>query len=651
MYNRLSPGKRGYTDEFLAGVEEFVNYACTLPVYESTNTIRCPCSKCKNRVHLSADEVRVHLYKKGFEPYYWVWTCHGEPIPTVNEQFQETRNESNQYETMVFDVGGSSFIPFNVLNNQEEDPHTSAKDFYDLLSTARQPLSPSCVEETELSYALKMMNIKATFNIPQLAMDQIFEYNKHIMGSDNRVPSRYYDSEKLISKLGLAHEKIDCCINSCMLYYKSDINDRQCKFCGEPRFKPRSPNCTRGKEVPKKRMHYLPLIPRLQRLYASPSSAEHMRWHYENRRQPGVMCHPSDGEAWKHFDSQYPDFGADPRNVRLGLCADGFSPFGLNAKSYSCWPVMVVPYNLPPSMCMTPPYTFLTCIIPGEHNPKANIDVYLQPLIDELQLLWETGVLTYDVSLQQNFMMRAMLMWTINDFPAYGMLSGWQTAGKLACPYCNHYTKSFYLKNGRKTCWFDCHRQFLPMDHPFRRNRDSFIKQRVEKSRPPRIWTGEELLANVLMFPKITDGPIGRLEGFGCSHNWKKRSIFWDLPYWKDNLLRHNLDVMHIEKNVFDNIFYTVMDVKGTRKNKDTPATRLDIKEGTSLSHGDSLFFGTLKEIVEVEYPNIPLKKVVLFNCEWFDPTPNTDQEEPLIMLISILRLINKIAYMCQQMM
>nr|GMD63544.1 uncharacterized protein LOC109185082 [Ipomoea batatas] len=46
--------------------------------------------------------------------------------------------------------------------------------------------------------------------------------------------------------------------------------------------------------------------------------------------------------------------------------------------------------------------------------------------------------------------------------------------------------------------------------------------------------------------------------------------------------------------------------------------------KGTSLSHGESLFFGTLKEIVEVEYPNIPLKKVVLFNCEWFDPTPNT---------------------------
>nr|GMD44111.1 TdcA1-ORF1-ORF2 protein [Ipomoea batatas] len=45
--------------------------------------------------------------------------------------------------------------------------------------------------------------------------------------------------------------------------------------------------------------------------------------------------------------------------------------------------------------------------------------------------------------------------------------------------------------------------------------------------------------------------------------------------------------------------------------------------KGISLSHDESFFFGTLKEVVEIEYPNIPLKRVVLFNCEWFDPTPN----------------------------
>jgi len=66
-----------------------------------------------------------------------------------------------------------------------------------------------------------------------------------------------------------------------------------------------------------------------------------------------------------------------------------------------------------------------------------------------------------------------------------------------------------------------------------------------------------------------------KFPGFGLTHNWVKRSIFWELPYWNTNLLRRNLDVMHIEKNEFENIFNTVMDVKG--KTKDNIKARLDV--------------------------------------------------------------------------
>jgi len=40
-------------------------------------------------------------------------------------------------------------------------------------------------------------------------------------------------------------------------------------------------------------------------------------------------------------------------------------------------------------------------------------------------------------------------------------------------------------------------------------------------------------------------------------------------------MLRHNLDVMHMEKNMFEKIFNTVMDVKG--KTNDNIKARLDI--------------------------------------------------------------------------
>jgi len=52
-------------------------------------------------------------------------------------------------------------------------------------------------------------------------------------------------------------------------------------------------------------------------------------------------------------------------------------------------------------------------------------------------------VLTYDISKKQNFMMKVALMWTINDFPAYGMLSGWSTSGRLACPHYMNNLMSF----------------------------------------------------------------------------------------------------------------------------------------------------------------------------------------------------------------
>ncbi|GKC92719.1 hypothetical protein Tco_1158161 [Tanacetum coccineum] len=47
--------------------------------------------------------------------------------------------------------------------------------------------------------------------------------------------------------------------------------------------------------------------------------------------------------------------------------------------------------------------------------------------------------------------------------------------------------------------------------------------------------------------------------------------------YPKKNLIRHNLDVMHVEKNVFDNIFNTVMDDKD--KTKDNVKSRQDVKQ------------------------------------------------------------------------
>ena len=152
--------------------------------------------------------------------------------------------------------------------------------------------------------------------------------------------------------------------------------------------------------------------------------AEHMTWHQSHDAVNGVMVHPSNDEAWKHFNSVHPHFTAESRNVHLGLRTDRFNPFRSFAAPYSCWPVILTIYNLPLRMCMRPEFMFLSTVIPGPSSLSWNIDVCLRSLIDELAQLWPFGALTYDISRKQNFVMRSALMWTINDFPAYGMLFG-----------------------------------------------------------------------------------------------------------------------------------------------------------------------------------------------------------------------------------
>lgn len=75
--------------------------------------------------------------------------------------------------------------------------------------------------------------------------------------------------------------------------------------------------------------------------------------------------------------------------------------------------------------------------------------MYLQPLIEDLQKLWE-GVLTYDATANESFNLRVALFWIINDFPAYGNLAGYSTYGRYTCPCCGDQTVSTWLKNGKK---------------------------------------------------------------------------------------------------------------------------------------------------------------------------------------------------------
>ena len=141
-------------------------------------------------------------------------------------------------------------------------------------------------------------------------------------------------------------------------------------------------------------------------MYMTPSNAKHVRWHKEEvRDKPNLMVHPADAEAWKSFDQQHPQFASEIRNVRLGLSTDGFTAYSPGAAPYSCWPVFLFPYSLPLGLLMKEDTMFLTLVIPGPKHPGRDIDICLEPLIDELNNLWSIGLETYDVLYESLFVM------------------------------------------------------------------------------------------------------------------------------------------------------------------------------------------------------------------------------------------------------
>jgi len=129
----------------------------------------------------------------------------------------------------------------------------------------------------------------------------------------------------------------------------------------------------------------------------------------------------------------------------------------------------------------------------------------------------------------------------------------------------------------------------LLIDHKYRKNKKDFFVGRVERDAATPLHLGEVLYDVVSKYEDIVFGFQSvkqKFLGFILTHNWIKRSIFLDLSYWKTNLLRHNLDIMHIKKNVFKNILNTIIDVK--RKKKDNIKVRMDI---TLFCHNKDMKF------------------------------------------------------------
>lgn len=224
----------------------------------------------------------------------------------------------------------------NVGENSNEHPDVAK--FKNLIHDVDKELCSGCKKFNRLSFLLHLYNIKCRFGWSNKSFDVFLKLLKDAFPEGETLPNSLTESQKIIEGLGLTYEKIDACPNDCMLFWKEHAQAQECHICHASRWKhdgsfnneDASSTLRRKKKlIPQKVLRYFPLKPRLQRLYMSSKTATDMTWHHKERKnEDGVLKHPADSECWKSFDNQFPAFGAEPRNVRLGLATDGFNPFG-----------------------------------------------------------------------------------------------------------------------------------------------------------------------------------------------------------------------------------------------------------------------------------------------------------------------------------
>jgi hypothetical protein len=418
--------------------------------------------------------------------------------------------------------GGSEHDRTHVLPNvmDEEDAelleamlrrHTDPSMFFkkgmeSLKKAAEEPLydeSKGCTKEfTTLWYVLKLLMLKARYGLSDAGFDAFLNIIAHMLPKENKVPANTYYAKKLISPLAMDVEKIHMCRNHYIHYRGDDYKDLESSpKCNASRYKAnkdyREDECvafvSKGKKrknsqkktskstrkekeevdyyAPKKSpalvMWYLPIVDRLRCLFANPEDAKLMCWHAsDEHKNDGKLRHPVDGKQWQDFNDNHRDFADEPRNVRFALSTDGMNPFAERSSKHSTWPVILTIYNLPPWLMQKRKYILLTILISGPTQPGVDMDVFLEPLMEDMKILWETGVQILDEYRKDSFTLRAIIFVTINDYPALFTLSG-QFKGKVGCTTFIDKTAYVSLAASKKIVYMR-HKHFLLEGHRYR---------------------------------------------------------------------------------------------------------------------------------------------------------------------------------------
>ena len=118
---------------------------------------------------------------------------------------------------------------------------------------------------------------------------------EYFLPSPNKLPRTYRELSAILKEIGMEYQSIHACPNDHIIYYGQYASETNCPQCQFSRYWPDQLT----KKVPHKVLHYIPIIPRLQRLFRCRNIAQFMDYHARNRSEDDFLRMPADGSLYK----------------------------------------------------------------------------------------------------------------------------------------------------------------------------------------------------------------------------------------------------------------------------------------------------------------------------------------------------------------
>ncbi|WAR04472.1 hypothetical protein MAR_019841 [Mya arenaria] len=319
-----------------------------------------------------------------------------------------------------------------------------------------------------------------------------FTHNLHVQkithgDTANMLPSSYYEARKLINPYVVKKIVFDVCINECVIFRNSATSQYadlfNCPVCGEKRYANSSCDSKQSRQVSRRRFIYIPVGPRLARLYGEVNLAQLVMSHPGSEYEGNEMWDIHHSSFGKELYSKDGYFAGDKMGISFALELDGVNPFHNIGVMYSMTPIMLTILNFPRHIRNSFGNIQLVVIIPGkEKSESSNLSPYVKVLADELMFL--TRCKAYNAYAKAPLDVKLKLLLYVLDYPGLSKLFHQHGSGSLVgCHWCHvrgehnkHLSKVVYLSN----------RSYLEKEDSMRLDATRFSSKKAETSGKPK---------------------------------------------------------------------------------------------------------------------------------------------------------------------